>query len=128
MKTLHKIYLFDLFLMINFVFHTYEVYQYGYLRGKSMLIGNVELYLILQTILLIVLIVSARQLFRKQPGAFSLLRLIAIVLMLYGLALSFGNIYREEKVVGSFTGFIFVMISLPLILWISDYLKEEKGT
>ncbi|HDL17469.1 MAG TPA: hypothetical protein ENH29_00270 [Bacteroidetes bacterium] len=126
MKTLYKIYLFYLFLLIDLILHTYEVYQFGYMRNKSMLIDNAELFLTLQIILLLGLLGFASQLFRKPPRALLLLRLAAILFMLYGLILSFGNIYREEKVTGSFTGFIFVMISLPLILWISDYLKEEK--
>jgi hypothetical protein len=128
MTTNKKILIFFSLLIINHIFHTYELYKTGYLMGKSLFISNPILFLIVQSLLFLFLLFVGFQLIKNDIRYFTIARIIAFSFLFYGLLLAFGNIYKEEKVIGSFTGFFHVMITLPLVLWISDYLKEKKKT
>lgn len=79
----------------------------------------------MQVLIFLFLLVICFHLYTNKKWIFPFTRIIAFLFLLYGLFLAFGNIYREEKVIGSYTGFIHVMICLPLVLWISDYLKKS---
>jgi len=122
-----KIYLFHFLLIINHIFHTYEVYTQGYLPDKNLLITNPILFFALQLLILFILIYIAYPLLKGQKRIIPVIRIVAFIFLFYGAFLAFRNIYSEEKIVGSLTGYFFVMISLPLILWISDYLKKIKS-
>ena len=128
MTTNKKILLFFNLLILNHILHSCEIYKTGYLMGKSLFISNPVLFIIFQSLIFLVLLLVGFQLIKYNIHYFPIARMIAFLFLFYGLLLAFGNIYKEEKVIGSYTGFFHVMISLPLILWISDYLKERKKT
>ena len=116
---------FFLLLIINHILHTYEVYTEGYLSDVRLIITNPRWFFIVQTIILFIMIYLTIHMLRKSKWALPTIRIISGFFLLYGSILAFGNIYTDERIIGSFTGFFHVMISLPLILWISDELKKQ---
>ena len=121
-----KIVLFYTFLLLNYLFHTVELYP-GILRpifraGSSLFLFLAFLYVLFYLLLLYVgwMLVSHR------PAGYRLARAVSVGFLSYGLVLAVASVYRNGQVPGNFSGFLFVMICLPLILQISDYRKRQE--
>ncbi len=122
-----KISLFFGFLIVNQILHGYEIISFAHRSSNNPFANHLQLFLLLNGFLFLFLLYLGWQILHQRPRFYPLARLVAVLFCLYGGWLAFGNIYRSSTVVGSFTGFIHVMITLPLILQISDYLKERQN-
>ncbi len=131
MSLQNKISLFYAFLLINHLLHNYELYDRGLYKGITYLSTGFFLFAFLQIFLYSLLLYIGYQVFRHVLWGYRAAKVVAIVYLAYGIIFAVASVYREGNVPGNFTGFIFVMVSLPLLLQISDFLKitsEEQQT
>jgi|GEM_PF-6564913 hypothetical protein len=121
-----KILLFYALLLLNFLFHAGELYvrlvRYVLDSRSVVFILLVLLHILVYSLLLYI----GWLLFTARPAGYRGARIAATVFLTYGLLLAIASVYRNGQVPGNFSGFLYVMICLPLILQLSDYRKQEE--
>lgn len=81
--------------------------------------------LLLQLLLLAIIVTVGAQFLAGNKQAIKHARWVSILFLSYGLFIALSIVYREENVIGSFSGYLYVMICLPLLINLSDYLKKK---
>ncbi len=122
-----KILLFYGFILINQLLHEYELYVRVFHGKIALFSANFFALLTLQIFLYLLLFYIWLQLLRDIPWSYRAARFVALIYLAYGLMFALASVYRAGNVPGNFTGFLFVMICLPLLLQISDFLKQQAG-
>jgi di/tricarboxylate transporter len=114
-------------LLLNHLFHIYEVQTNGFKQGFGSEGVSLSAGFIFRLLLLVIIVLVGLQLVRRQEEAYEKVKWVAILFLAYGLFLAVAVVYRETEVVGSFSGFIYVMICLPMLLHISDHMKIKMS-
>lgn len=122
----NKILIFYSFLVMNHLFHNYELNTDGFKQDFSLAAFEATFSLLLQFLLLLIVLIGGYDLYRSGRQAYRRVKWVSIIFLSYGILISIGLVYREENVPGSFSGFIYVMICLPLLLQLSDILRREQ--
>lgn len=126
MSRLNRVLIFYSLLLLNHFFHIYEIQTRGFKQDFSTNGNSFSAGLIFRLFLLSVIILVGWQLFRRQEAAYRLVKWVSILFLAYGLFSTIAIVYSEAKIIGSFSGFIFVMICLPMLLNVTDHLKIES--
>ncbi len=123
----NRIMIFYGLLLLNHFFHIYEVQTNGFKQDFGSEGVSLSAGFIFRLLLLVIIVLVGRQLVRRQEEAYKEVKRVAILFLAYGLFLAVAVVYRETEVVGSFSGFIYVMICLPMLLHISDHMKIKMS-
>jgi len=122
-----KILLFYSFILLNQLGHVYELYTRAFNGKIALFSATFFLVLALQVFLYSLLLVIGYALLRDLDWGYRAARFVAIIYLGYGLIFGIASVYRAGNVPGNLTGFVFVMICLPLLLQISDFLKLREN-
>ena len=122
-----KILLFYSFILLNQLGHEYELYTRVFSGKIGFFSATFFFVLAVQIFLYGLLVIIGLALFRDLDWGYRAARFVAVIYLIYGLIFGVASVYRAGNVPGNFTGFIFVMICLPLLLQISDFLKLNKN-
>ena len=126
MSHAHRILIFYSLLLLNHLFHLYEIHTRGFKQDFSTGGISFSAGLIFRLFLLSVIILAGWQLLRRQEAAYGLVKWVSILFLAYGLFSTIAIVYSEAEIIGSFSGFIYVMICLPMLLNVTDHLKMES--
>lgn len=130
-RTIHmsrssKILVFYSFLLINHFFHIYELNTNGFKQEFSLAAFSLTFTLFLQLLFLFIVLLVGYDLFQNGHHAYGRVKWVSILFLSYGLLITIALVYREENIPGSYSGFFYVMICLPMLLQLLDHLKGER--
>ena len=126
MSRSNKILVIYSFLLLNHLFHNYELNTHGFKQEFSLAAFSMTFSLFLQLLFLLIILMVGYDLYQSGQKAYGRAKWVAILFLCYGIFVTIALVYREENIPGSFSGFIYVVICLPLLLQLSDHLRQER--